>query len=374
MTGNFMKVLIVDDTIFYRKILQDVLETIPGVEVVGSAHNGKLAIDKVKRLKPDLLTLDVEMPQMNGLETLKVIQNEQLDVDALMVSSKTQKGSEITIQALALGAYDFISKPDIADPEENKRILKQELTNKLQILKQKKRLNALVHRTRSHGASDVLQDLKRDVSKSRSIYDTSTSINYKSVKRTEKSQIVAVGSSTGGPNALITLLSDMPENIGVPIVITQHMPPVFTASLAKTLDGKSKLSVKEAMDGEVLQPNTVYIAMGGQQMKIASGIGYQKMIRITDDPPENSCKPSVDYLFRSVSREYGSKVTGVILTGMGNDGKIGMSVMKSAGALTIAQNAETCVVYGMPKAVIDAGLADQILPIDKIKDEILKSI
>ncbi|MBN2280833.1 MAG: chemotaxis response regulator protein-glutamate methylesterase [Candidatus Marinimicrobia bacterium] len=369
-----MKVLIVDDTIFYRKILQDVLETIPGVEVVGSAHNGKLAIDKVKRLKPDLLTLDVEMPQMNGLETLKVIQNEQLDVDALMVSSKTQKGSEITIQALALGAYDFISKPDIADPEENKRILKQELTNKLQILKQKKRLNALVHRTRSHGASDVLQDLKRDVSKSRSIYDTSTSINYKSVKRTEKSQIVAVGSSTGGPNALITLLSDMPENIGVPIVITQHMPPVFTASLAKTLDGKSKLSVKEAMDGEVLQPNTVYIAMGGQQMKIASGIGYQKMIRITDDPPENSCKPSVDYLFRSVSREYGSKVTGVILTGMGNDGKIGMSVMKSAGALTIAQNAETCVVYGMPKAVIDAGLADQILPIDKIKDEILKSI
>ena len=359
-----MKVLIVDDTIFYRKILQDVLEEISGIEVVGSAHNGKLAIDKIKRMKPDLITLDVEMPQMNGLEALKAIQDEKLVVDALMVSSKTQKGSEITIQALALGAFDFISKPDVADPDENKKLLKQELISKIQILRQKKRLNSIIDGTRRRPATRASQ----------AIFDASTKIDHKSVRRTEKSQIIAIGSSTGGPNALITLLKDMPEKIGVPVVITQHMPPVFTASLARTLDSKSKLTVKEAADGEVLQNDTVYIAAGGQQMKIASGVRFQKMIRITDDPPENSCKPSVDYLFRSVAREYGSKVTGVILTGMGNDGKIGMSVMKSAGALILAQNAETCVVYGMPKAVIDAGLADHILPIEKMTEQILKSI
>lgn len=367
-----MKILIVDDTIFYRKILKDVLETISGVEVVGAAHNGKLAIDKIKRLKPDLITLDVEMPQMNGLETLKVIQDENLEVDALMVSSKTLSGSEITIQALALGAYDFISKPDIADPQENKKILKRELISKIQILKQKKKLSTLIGKTQKQDTTEGLK--KRQLSRSRMVYNASTKIDHKKVQRNEKSQIIAIGSSTGGPNALITLLSEMPNNIGVPIVITQHMPPVFTASLAKTLDAKSRLTVKEAKDGDLLLPNTVYIAAGGQQMKIASGIRYQKMIRITDDPPENSCKPSVDYLFRSVSREFGSKVTGVILTGMGSDGKIGMSVMKSAGALIIAQNAETCIVYGMPKAVIEAGLADHILPLNQIKDEIIKSV
>ncbi len=365
-----MKVLIVDDTIFYRKILQDVLEDIKGIEVVGSAHNGKLAIDKIKRHKPDLITLDVEMPRMNGLETLKAIQEQDLDVDALMVSSKTQHGSEITIQALALGAFDFISKPDIDDPEENKKILKRELMSKFHILRQKKKLNTLVQKTKSSATTRTKFPAKTRTS----FYEASTKIDSKSVKRTEKSQIVAIGSSTGGPNALITLISGLPENLGVPVVITQHMPPVFTASLARTLNSKTALTVKEAVDGEVLNKDTVYVAAGGQQMKVASGVGFQKMIRITDDPPENSCKPSVDYLFRSVSREYGSKVTGVILTGMGNDGKIGMSVMKAAGALILAQNAETCVVYGMPKAVIDAGLADKILPIQKISEEIVKSI
>ena len=361
-----MKVLIVDDTIFYRKILKDVLENISGVEVVGSAHNGKLAIDKIKRLKPDLITLDVEMPQMNGLETLEAIQEQKLDVDALMVSSKTQKGSEITIQALALGALDFISKPDISDPEENIRILRREIMSKLQVVKQKKRLNSFINKTNQKDRSVL--------GKKKTMPGLSTKINQRNVQRTEKSQIIAIGSSTGGPNALITLLAGMPENINVPVVITQHMPPVFTASLARTLDSKCKLKVKEAIDGEVLQNNVVYIAAGGKQMKVASGIKFQKMIRITDDPPENSCKPSVDYLLRSVSREFGSKVTGVILTGMGNDGKIGMSVMKAAGALIVAQNAETCIVYGMPKAVIEAGLADHILPLEKISQEILKSI
>ena len=152
------------------------------------------------------------------------------------------------------------------------------------------------------------------------------------------------------------------------------MPPVFSASLAKSLDKKCALNVKEAEDGELIQPNTVYIAQGGKQMKIASGTDLRKVIRITDDPPENNCKPAADYLLRSVAREYGSKSTCVIMTGMGSDGKLGISITKASGALTIAQNEETCVVYGMPKAVIDAGLADVIAPLDSIADEIVKSL
>jgi len=362
-----MKILVVDDTIFYRKVIKDILEELPGIEVVGVAHNGKVAVDKIKRLKPDLLTLDVEMPTMNGLETLQEIQNQNLDVQCLMVSSKTQKGSEITVQALALGAFDFISKPDVSDPNENKSLLKKEISNKLRGYSQQIRIKKLLKGSKTSSAlgTSSLKTQKTPVS---------IHISPKAVKRTEKSHIIAIGSSTGGPNALISVLSELPANIGVPIVITQHMPPVFTSSLARTLNQKCELTVKEASNGEVLKSNFVYIAPGGKQMKVATDARLSKMIRITDDPAENNCKPSVDYLFRSIAREYGSKATGVILTGMGTDGKLGLSVMKSAGAVSFAQNAETCVVYGMPKAVIDAGLVDFVLPLNKIGREIKKTV
>ena len=356
-----MKILIVDGTIFYRKILKDVFAEIYGVEVVGTAQNGKVALEKINNLKPGLVTLDVEMPYMNGLETLQIIQKEKLDVDVIMVSSKTQRGSDIAIQALTFGAFDFIPKPNVSDHDENKRVLKREIMSKLLILKHKKRL----YPSKKPNIK-VLEQTK--------IKTPPSMNNIKKVKRTKKSQIIAIGSSTGGPNALNELLTKLPDNIGVPIVVTQHMPPVFTASLARTLNNKSKLTVKEACDGDVLENNVVYIAAGGKQMKVASGAKFQKMIRLTDDPPENSCRPAVDYLFRSVAREYGSKVTGVVLTGMGSDGKIGMSVMKAAGAVCIVQNAETSVVYGMPKAVIEAGLADFILPIEKISEQIMKTV
>lgn len=361
------RVLIVDDTIFYRKILKDTLSSIPGVEVVGTANNGRVALSRIKALKPDLLTLDVEMPEMNGLEVLQEIQKQGYDLECLMVSSLTQKGSEITVQALSLGALDFVAKPDAESMEENAARLKRALEPKLRAFRRRRELKNLLRGKSGPSESTLskqdVQDLSAVIAKSK-----------KTESRTEKSRAVAVGVSTGGPNALQKVVPQLQTTLNVPVFIVQHMPKTFTASLAQVLNRSSPLEVKEAQNGEVVRPNVVYIAPGGQQMKVASAAQGQIIIRVTDDPPENNCKPAVDYLFRSVAREYGSQATAVIMTGMGLDGKLGVKVMKSAGAFSIAQNAATCVVYGMPKAVVDAGLADIVAPLEKIAQEIHKTV
>jgi len=361
------KVLVVDDTIFYRKTLKDILASIPDVEVVGTANNGKVALSRIKALKPDLLTLDVEMPEMNGLEVLKEIQKQGYDVECLMVSSLTQKGGEITVQALSLGALDFISKPDAATAEQNTALLKKAIEPKLRAFHRRRELKNLLKGRPGPAKPTVskqeVTDLDAVIAKSKA-----------GTSRTEKSKAIALGVSTGGPNALNKVIPKLQPTLNVPVFVVQHMPKTFTASLAQVLNKNSPLEVKEAQNGEVVLPNVVYIAPGGRQMKVASAAQGQLIIRVTDDPPENNCKPSVDYLFRSVAREYGSKATAVILTGMGSDGKLGVKVMKSAGAVSIAQNAATCVVYGMPKAVVDAGLADIVAPIDAISNEIHKTV
>jgi len=360
------KVLVVDDTIFYRKIISDILSSFPDVEVVGTANNGEIALSRIKTMKPDLLTLDVEMPVMNGLELLQAINEGEMDVECLMLSSKTEKGSQITMQALELGAFDFITKPDSPSPEENKVELKTCLTQFFRAFKMRKNLTkkfsqaGLVKRK----TGPALTGAPRP----------SVSVSTKLSSRTERSQAVAIGISTGGPNALNVMLPKLPATLGVPIFLVQHMPPMFTNSLAKSLDAKCPLTVREAINGEVVAPNTVYVAPGGKQMKVASGVGLKKIIRITEDPPENNCRPSVDYLFRSVAREYGSKSTCVIMTGMGTDGKLGLSVTKAAGAVGIAQDEESCVVYGMPKAVVEAGLPDVVAPLERISAEIIKTL
>ncbi len=354
-----IKVLVVDDTIFYRKIVSDILKSLPDVEVVGTANNGEIALSRIRSLKPDLLTLDVEMPVMNGLQLLSEIQKLQLEIGCVMLSSKTEKGSEATLQALELGAFDFITKPEDDATETNIRLIKAGLVNVLRAFKLKKNFRTL------NRASPPR--MERPASVNRPVVSKLT--------RTEKSHAVAIGISTGGPNALAKMIPKFPGDIGVPIFLVQHMPPMFSKSLAMSLDKKSQLTVKEAVNGEEVKINTVYVAPGGTQMMVASGAGLKKIIRIsTDAPPENNCRPSVDYLFRSVAREYGSKSTCVIMTGMGSDGKLGMSVTKASGAISIAQDADSCVVYGMPKSVIEADLVDVISPLDCIHDEILKTI
>ena len=352
-----LKVLVIDDTIFYRKIVSDILNEFPDVEVVGTANNGEIALSRIRSLKPDLITLDIEMPVMNGLQLLEEINKHELKVDAIMLSSKTLQSSEATMQALQLGAYDFIAKPDDDSKDINRKKIKDNLSRILQAYK----------RTRQTG----LQIKKPLAVKPLPVARPAV----KTFKRTEKSHVVAIGISTGGPNALGKMIPELPADIGVPVLIVQHMPPVFTASLAKSLDNKSALTVKEAANGEEVLPNTAYIAPGGTQMMVASGVGLKKIIRIYEDAPaENNCKPSVDYLFRSVSREYGSKSTCVIMTGMGIDGKLGTTITRAGGALSIAQDEQSCVVYGMPKAVIEAGLADIVAPLDNIAQEIIKTL
>jgi two-component system chemotaxis response regulator CheB len=363
-----IKVLVVDDTIMYRKIIGDVLKTISGVEVVGTANNGKIAVSRIKSLKPDLVTLDVEMPVMNGLETLVAIQQEKLDVECLMFSSLTERGGEITMKALELGAFDFVLKPDKETTEENLAYIQKELSQRLKVFGQQRQLRRLLRGKRLAVAT-------REVIKKPGVATEVLQQTKARVKRVEKSSVVAIGISTGGPNALTAMLPKLPANLGVPVLIVQHMPPVFTKSLAASLDKKCKLGVKEAVNGELVKKNTIYIAPGGSQMKVASGVDvHSKIIRITDEPPENNCKPSVDYLFRSVAREYGSKATGVIMTGMGADGKMGLQEMKSAGVVSIAQDAASCVVYGMPKAVAEAGLVDVVAPLADIAAEIVKTV
>lgn len=359
-----IKVLVVDDTVVYRKVVSDVLATIPGVEVVGSAHNGKAALLKVKTLCPDLLTLDIEMPQMNGLQVLEELHQSAPEVGAIMLSTLTHEGGTMTMRALELGAFDFIPKPQTGTMAENTLAVKRAMGPIIKSFIRSREFRKTI--ARHHKPRP-----KRINAKS----TPSAVLKPMKGRRMGKSSIVAIGISTGGPNALAQMLPMLPGNLNVPVVIVQHMPPVFTKSLAKSLDSKCALAIREATNGEALMPNVVYIAPGGKQMKIVAGAdGKQRVLKITDDPPENSCKPSVDYLFRSVADHYIGRATGVIMTGMGSDGTLGLKQMKQNGSVVIAQNEESCVVYGMPKTPIQSGIVDVVAPLGGIASEILKTL
>jgi two-component system chemotaxis response regulator CheB len=364
-----LKVLIVDDTIVYRKIVSDVLSDLPDVHVVGTAHNGKAAITKIASLKPDLLILDIEMPEMNGLEVLEYIKDKNLDVGAVILSTLTYEGGEMTMRALDLGAFDFILKPQEGSMAENTEALKKTI---LPILKAFTRRNEIKHLLKGEiGSKERVKEDKR-LQGSDQVVQRMQSV---AGRLRQKSEIIAIGVSTGGPRALAEMMPSLPSNLGVPILIVQHMPPMFTMSLAKSLDTKCSFEVKEAKDGETILSNVAFIAPGGKQMKIMAGAdGKSRVIRITDDPAENNCKPSVDYLFRSIAHHYVGRATGVIMTGMGSDGLLGLKLMKKNGSTIIAQNDETSVVYGMPKGPIEAGIVDIIAPLDMIASEICYTV
>lgn len=360
---EMIKVLVVDDTIVYRKIVGDVLKAIPGVEVVGTANNGKIALSKIKTLKPDLVTLDIEMPEMSGIEVLEELGRHPSPPKVIMLSTLTREGSEMTIKALELGAFDFVPKPDAGTMADNLLKVKQAIEPIVNTLKRQQsgRLPLRPRITpikRAEPRQPIPPDTKRQAPRIKT-----------------KSEIVGIGISTGGPNALTRMIPMLPGNFKAPILIVQHMPPMFTASLANSLNNKSQLEVKEAEDGDLIIPGRVLIAPGGRQMKIVAGQdGISRKIKITDDPPENSCKPSVDYLFRSIAQHYVGRATGVIMTGMGSDGSKGLAQMKNTGSHIIAQDEASCTVFGMPKAPIESGIVDVIAPLDKIADEILKTV
>jgi len=368
-----LRVLVVDDTIVYRKAVSDVIEEIPGVELAGVAHNGKIALAKIKTLKPDILTLDIEMPVMNGLELLTELQKDYPHVGAIMLSTLTTEGSDMTMRALELGAFDFLLKPQSKGQIEGKQEIKRLLQPLLAAFSRSRiGLSQVGPSKRNSVASPFKKPARGPRLSGRSPL---TSPTRKTAPRKTKSEIVTIGISTGGPNALSQMLPRLPGDLGVPVLVVQHMPPVFTKSLANSLNKKCALSVKEAADGENISPNVVYIAPGGKQMKLMAGSdGQNRRIKLTDDPPENSCKPSVDYLFRSVADYYVGRTTAVIMTGMGSDGTKGLAILKEKSAHIIAQDEASCVVYGMPKAPAELGYVDTIVPLNKISVEIVKSV
>ena len=361
-----------DDAVLFRRLLAEVLASLPGVEVIGTAANGRIAIQKVRELEPDLLTLDIEMPEMDGLAVLDaVIRDSQRALDVIVVSAQSRRGGELTIGALEKGALDFITKPEAPTPEQGRMALLKELAPRIRAAQHRLEVRSILHgmssRPRTFAPVSAVEPAR--VPEESSLNDVAMRMQRLSNPATP--EMVLIGVSTGGPAALVRLLPAIPGNIGVPILIVQHMPPVFTKSLAENLGSKCALRVREAAHGEVLERNTVYIAPGGGQMRLGTGPQNQPLIEVTDDPPENNCKPAVDYLFRSAALRFPGRSMAVILTGMGSDGTIGLRLLKRHSCFVIAQDEASSVVFGMPKAALDAGVVDVVLPLEAIAARIV---
>jgi two-component system chemotaxis response regulator CheB len=361
------RVLVVDDASLFRRVISDALAGVPGVEVVGTAANGKLALARLTSLQPDLITLDIEMPEMNGLEMLDAMRNSGISTSVIVLSSRTVRGGEMTIRALEAGAFDFITKPEGGSPAENLAQLRDSLRPMIQALERSREIRSIL-KTGATKTSPALSPLPTPGSS----FPAAPAAGH--AKGRSGPPIVLIGVSTGGPNALAQVLPALPSKIGAPIFIVQHMPPHFTGALAQRLQSKSAIRVKEAQNGETAQADCVYVAPGGQQMKLSPGQHGEIVVRITDDPPENDCRPSVDYLFRSAALHFPGRSVAAILTGMGNDGTEGMRLLKRSGSLTIAQDEASCVVFGMPREAILAGVVDTVVPLSKIAETIARAV
>ncbi len=356
-----LRVLVVDDTITYRKIVSSVLAEMPAVEVVGTAANGKIALEKIEQTKPDLLLTDLEMPEMDGLELLRRIKASGLPIGAIVLSSLTTRDSQSTLDCLALGAFDFVLKPSGGSFEENLRRIREELAPRVEAFARQLEVRALLRGVSQRSTTSALPSLP----------PTPPAQSAKAAAG--RAEVVAIGISTGGPAALGEMLPRLPADLHAAVLIVQHMPPVFTRSLAEDLDRKCRLRVREAQDRDIVEKGNIFIAPGGKQMKVCRE-GARCVIRITDDPPVNSCRPSVDYLFHSVAEVYGPRALGVIMTGMGNDGASGCRAIKSRGGWLLAQDAASCVVFGMPREPIQEGIVDGIAPLNRLDQEVVRLV
>ena len=364
-----LRVLVADDSLVFRRAITDALTAIPDVQVVASAPNGKIALQKVLELKPDLLTLDMEMPEMDGLSVLQALKQAGSTTSVMVISSVTMRGGRLTMQALERGAFDFLTKPQGKDAAESKAMMIRELSP---------RLRALTHRRQIRDILRTSVPAPGVASASATLASATPPLSTAAMRspssRSAPAELVLIGVSTGGPAALARLLPLLPADFGVPIAIVQHMPPIFTQSLAESLSSRCSLQVREAADGDKLLAGQVLIAPGGRQMRLIAAPDAVARVQITDDPPENNCRPAVDYLFRSAAMNLPGRAMAVILTGMGSDGTLGLRLLKRHGCFTIAQDEATSVVFGMPKAAIDAGLADVVLPVDAIAARILSTV
>ena len=354
-----IRVLIVDDSSLVRRLLTDILSSDPGIEVVGSAMDPYIAREKIKKLNPDVITLDVEMPKMDGIKFLGNLMRLH-PMPVIMISSLTEKNADITLKALELGAFDFISKPrnDIANELEN---YSSEIISKVKA----------ASRARLQTKINVATDIDRQIQNNVEERFSATVIlkrNKVSVESGLSEKIIAIGASTGGTEAikeiLLALRSDSPG-----IVIAQHIPKAFSTAFAIRMDSMSQLHVQEASDGLKIIAGNAYIAPGDKHLMVFKD-GKQYRCKLNDGPPVNRHKPSVDVLFRSVAQNVGKNSLGILLTGMGTDGARGLLEIMESGGATIAQDEITSVVWGMPGAAVELGAANYILPLDKIASKI----
>lgn len=348
--GGRIKVFIVDDSAVIRAVLTEILNSADDIEVVGTAADPIFARGKIASLMPDLITLDVEMPRMDGLTFLEeLMQTNPLPV--VMVSALTRKACNTTLRALELGAVDYVTKPDIGIAD-GIRQLSEDIIGKVRVA-----ARARVRR-------------QTPVAKGRVTTPSAAALDTSRMETTDR--LIAIGASTGGTQAITELILALPEVVPG-IVIVQHMPPLFTKSFADRLNDMTPLQVKEAEHGERVLRSTVYVAPGGSHMAITrSGAMYH--IELSDGPPVNFVKPAVDLLFRSVARYAGKNAVGVILTGMGEDGARGLKEMRDKGGVTLAQDEASCIVYGMPKKAVEMGGVSRVLPLSQMARGILESL
>jgi len=349
-----IRVLIVDDSVVMRRMITEVLSLDPDIEVVGSAPDGRIALQKVPQVNPDIITMDVEMPGMNGIETVRELRKTHPKLPVIMFSTLTARGADATFDALAAGAADYVTKPaNVGSVTEGLSRLATELIPKIK-----------VHCRRTLPAANPTAAPSCRVSKAQAPAPGATA---------QRPDILCIGTSTGGPNALADIFSAITMPLPVPIVIVQHMPPLFTRMLAERLGKGSRTRFMEGEEGMPVEPGAVYIAPGGLHMEVRR-IGTRVAIHLHEGPPENSCRPAVDVLFRSVAIVYGRGTLGVVLTGMGQDGLHGCHVIREQGGHVLAQDKETSVVWGMPGFVANAGLADRILPLPLVAPELIRRL
>lgn len=348
-----IRALVVDDAVVVRKLITETLSRDSEIEVAGIAANGRIALQKIPQVAPDIITLDFEMPEMDGLATLREIRNLYPKLPVIMFSTLTQKGATATLEALSLGASDYVTKPsNIGNVAEAIERLEQELIPKIK-----------AHCRRGDA------ELPGLAAASRRVLPAACPLP----RRAGPIEMVCLGASTGGPTALAGVFAHLPPDLPVPIVIVQHMPPLFTTMLAERLSVQSRMPCHEGREGMAIERGHAYLAPGGRHMEVRRQDG-RMAVALHDGPPENSCRPAVDVLFRSVAAAYGGAVLGVVMTGMGQDGTRGCELIRERGGQVVAQDEATSVVWGMPGYVARAGYAEKLVPVSQIAHEIMRRV
>jgi two-component system chemotaxis response regulator CheB len=371
VTTDALRVMIVDDSSIVRRVLRKWLGEDPELEVVGAAEDGRAALDALGHLRPDVVLLDVEMPRLNGLETLEQLRRSHPRLPVIMFSSLTERGAQVTLDALFLGANDYVFKPggpEMSDPEAGRRIVQQQLVPKIKQFADR-------HKA-ARRAGSPCEDLRGAGVSSNKLSNAGRPNAGAAGCATSPAQpptLIAIAASTGGPRAIATVLGQLPHPLPVPILVVQHMPPLFTRYLADRLAADFKLDVREGIEGERLRPGRVRIAPGGRHMTVA-GPPDGLCVQLNDDPPRNCCRPSADVLFESVARRCGAASLAVVLTGMGQDGLEGCRGVRAAGGQVVVQDEASSVVWGMPGKVACAGLAHAVLPLQELAADIRRRL